>query len=369
MKRHSDGFSLVEVIIAIAVLAVVAMSLLAYFSSANRYTNWGKTTQKADMAAQSVIEELASCTTFDQIKNDLASGSAVWVVESPEPSDNSYRLTRSISVDGTDYKARVKLDFEPYKGTSSTDPTPTPLSKFNDYQAPQLDKVYSENNVVLEETDQTETALSDLFYQAYQNDKGITKEDIRGDGEEEPKGELKRTMHIDIKPYETDKLYLVKGWYEYSYEKDGATYSCETPVKDVKIEKDALDKIYLFYRPVNSKLDKETLDITAGSGISPEKFSYYVIRQEEKAEPSDAATPAPTSPPYILEITSEGNSASPDLKDKVYNNAKLASGSDSLIRHEAKDRIAMITVEIYYADEKDFNEENRIVMVQTSKGA
>lgn len=367
MKRHSDGFSLVEVIIAIAVLAVVAMSLLAYFSSANRYANWGKTTQKADMAAQSVVEELASCTTFDQIQNGLvASGSGVWQVITPsDPSDSSYRLNRDISVDGTDYKARVKVDFDSYKSAPGGVPTATPLSKFNDYAMPQLEKVYSEKNVVLEETDQTEAALGDLFYQVYKSNKSITKETIRGG--------LSRKMYIHLAPYsasdgETPAIYLVKGQYEYTY----GSYQSEQPIKEVKIPADSLERIYLFYRPVNTTMTEETLDITAESGFPAgfqlTDFSYYVIRQDAIAESSDEA--APTPPPCKLEITSGGSAASAVLKDKVYNNAnQLDSGSDNLIVHKPKDRIAMITVEIYYADETDFIEENRIVMVQTSKGA
>lgn len=365
MGRRSEGFSLVEVIIAIAVLAISVMSLLAYFSSANRYVNWGKSTQKADMAAQSVIEELASCRTFDQIQHDLvASGSAVsgekWEeIASPDPGDHTYKLSRKISVDGSDYTARVTLDFDSYKTSAFAGATTTPVSKFNDYEVPQLDKVYSDNNVVLEETDQTEAAVGDLFYQVYKQDKSITRTTIRGG--------LQRTMHIDIAPYtggtdeEKEKIYVVKGRYEYRY----STYQCDMPVREVKIEKDSLKNIYLFYRPVNGVLARETLDVAADPGLPAgfmlTDFSFYAVLQKDTVEPPGT---------YELEITSNGSPASVGLKNKVYNNAnKIGSGSDGLIEHKPGDRIAMVTVEIYDADETDFKEENRIVMMQTSKGA
>ena len=370
MKRQSDGFSLVEVIIAIAVLAIVAMSLLLYFSSASRYAEFGKTKQRADMAAQSVVEELASCTTFEQIENKLVEpDDSDWtVVSTPSPGKNSYLLSRKISVDSMDYKARVTLDFDSYKATASA--TTTPVSKFNDYQAPQLEKVYSENNVVLEETDQTDAAVRDIFYQVYKNDKTITTEGIQNETDDVTgESKLKRTLHIDMMPYTGDPdntdLYLVRGWYEYKYvKKAGETYQCEMSVKDVKIEKDKLQKIYLFYRPVNSTLDKETLDITATgmpAGFDLTKFSFYAILQQEEA----------VTPPYgyHLEITSGGNPTDA-LKNKVYCNTEGSAGSsEGLIIHKPKDRIATITVEVYYEDETDFNEENRIVKVQTSKGA
>lgn len=363
MKRQSDGFSLVEVIIAIAVLAIVAMSLLSYFSSANRYTNWGKKTQKADMAAQSVIEELASCTTFDQIENKLAEpdDSAWKVLSTPAPGDgkNSYQLSRdNISIDDMEYKAIVTLDFDAYKATASA--TTTPASKFNDYEVPQLEKVYSENNVVLEETDQTDSAIGDIFYQVYKNNKSISKATIRNG--------LIRTLHIDMSPYSdgtgSDELYLVRGRYEYQYVEGGTTYRCEMSIKDVKIETDALQKVYLFYRPLNSSRTVETLDITANgmpAGFDLTAFSFYAVLQQDVVTPPSG---------YHLEITSEGSPASVNLKDKVYCNAGVAGGSsDGLVTHKQKDRIATVTVEVYYGDETDFNEDNRIVKVQTSKGA
>ena len=361
MKRQSDGFSLVEVIIAIAVLAVIAMSLLLYFSNASRYAEFGKTKQRADMAAQSVVEELASCTTFEQIEEKLVEpdDSAWTVVSTPSAGKNNYLLSRKISVDSMDYKAMVTLDFDSYKATASA--TTTPVSKFNDYQAPQLEKVYSENNVVLEETDQTDAAVRDIFYQVYKNDKTITTAAIR-DG-------LGRVLHIDMMPYTGDPdsadLYLVRGRYEYQYEKAGVTYQCEMSVKDVKIEEDKLQKIYLFYRPVNSILNEETLDITATgmpAGFDLSKFSFYAVLQQEET----------VTPPYgyHLEITSAGNPTTDVLKNKVYCNTEGSAGSsDGLIIHKPKDRIATVTVEVYYEDETDFNEENRIIRVQTSKGA
>lgn len=194
MKRKADGFSLVEVIIAVAVLAITAMFLLSYFSGANRYANWGKKTQKADMAAQSVVEELASCTTMEQIEQMVAASGSSWVATStPDPSgDNAYYLSRNVSADDMDYTARVKFDFEPYKAT----PPPAAsgqAAKFNLYEVPQLEDVYSKNSVVLEETDQTVSATGELVYQVYQDDKSVAKSTIENG--------LKRTTHIHIAPY------------------------------------------------------------------------------------------------------------------------------------------------------------------------
>lgn len=353
MKRQVDGFSLVEVIVAIAILAIVAMSMLSYFSGASRYAGKGNSTQKGDMAAQSVVEELASCTTMKQIEEMVAASGSAWKVDAaPSPKEKKYKLRRPVAVGDTEYQARVTLDFDSYMATAKPDPTPTMASEFNRYEVPQLEEVYAEGNVVLEETDQTNVAVGELFAQIYKtdetkSDEAISRKTIRSG--------LKRAMYIHIEPCaeedstDSTDLYLVKGYYRYWYEESGKTYECEVPIRVNKIEKDTLKKVYLFYRPVSSSLSSETLDITAATGIDLTDFSFFAILQKDEVTP-----PAK----YRLNFTS------PSLK--LHTNANPAL--DELITHKAEDRIAMVTVEIYHKDELYFNEENRIVMVQTSKG-
>ena len=362
MKRKADGFSLVEVIIAVAVLAIVVMFLLSYFSGANRYANWGKKTQKADMAAQSVVEELASCMTMEQVEDMVAASGSSWVATStPDPSgDNAYLLTRNVSVDDTNYKAKVKFDFLSYKATPPPAATGQ-ASKFNLYEVPQLEDVYSKHSVVLEETDQTASATGERVYQVYQDDRSVSKSTIENG--------LKRTMHIHISPYAdasgSNSLYLIKGYYEYLFENAGKTYKSEMPIKDVKIEKDSLQKIYLFYRPVNALLENDSLNISVDSsipaGFNLTDYAFYPILQKDSVNP-------PSN--YQLTVdTSGGTVTSAELLKKVFTNAKLAVGTSAgLVTRKAEARIAKVTVEIYYEDETVFNEENRIVMVQTSKG-
>ena len=59
MKRQVQGFSLIEVLIAIAILGVASLALLSFFSSANLYSSTGKSTQEADLVAQSVLEAVS----------------------------------------------------------------------------------------------------------------------------------------------------------------------------------------------------------------------------------------------------------------------------------------------------------------------
>lgn len=364
MKRQSDGFSLVEVIIAIAVLAIVAMSLLLYFSNAGRYAESGKTKQRADMAAQSVVEELASYTNYEQIEKNLigVSGSE-WVVKSsPNGSENAYRLFRTgLEVDDMKYDASVKLDFN-VNGTY--EPSTTQVPAYNDYEVPQIEKVYSENNVVLEETDQTEVAEADIYYQIYnyyiKNNltmPSITKEDIRAG--------MTREIHISIGyADDSEELYLVRGNYDYKYVESGKTYLSTTSIKDVKIEKDALKKVYLFYKQVNDGAANDALDIIADSSVRSEltseesEFSIYMVLQKAASVTDD------TLSGYTLNTSG----VFPELASKIHRNFGSDDLDKNLITKTKKRRIADVTVEIYREGEADSGEDP-VVTVHTSKGA
>ena len=97
------------------------------------------------------------------------------------------------------------------------------------------------------------------------------------------------------------------------------------------------------------------------------KCRLRMLKSKETIYKKDFVNP-PSN--YQLTVdTSGGTVTSAELLKKVFTNAKLSVGTSAgLVTRKAEDRIAKVTVEIYYEDETVFNEENRIVMVQTSKG-
>ena len=99
MKRQIQGFSLIEVLIAIAILGVASLALLSFFSSANFYSSTGKSTQEADLVAQSVLEEVDSCKTLTEIDSQLmaATGSA-WTLVKKNRQATSARLARPMAL-------------------------------------------------------------------------------------------------------------------------------------------------------------------------------------------------------------------------------------------------------------------------------
>ena len=111
MKRQIQGFSLIEVLIAIAILGVASLALLSFFSSANFYSSTGKSTQEADLVAQSVLEEVDSCKTLTEIDSQLmaATGSAWTLVKKK---NKQMTLSKKVTLNGSDYQARVLFDYD-----------------------------------------------------------------------------------------------------------------------------------------------------------------------------------------------------------------------------------------------------------------
>lgn len=346
MYNERDGFSLVEVIIAIAILGIIAMSLLSYFSLASNYSSKGKDTQKADMIAQSIVEEINSYQGVDGIETKLenATGSA-WTVDSlADNTTKKSKLTKKMSVDGTDYQAKVTLDYNYIPENSDGDET---AAKYNDYAMPQLEEVYSKNNVVFSEKDEFQTAISNIVCQ----NTDVSKTAIEN--------AVKRTMCIDFEKDMTNaEICHVRAYYEYKY--DGETYT--TVLKDAKIEMDKLEHVYLFYHLLRSDVQHEPVRINA-SALSNEKASkvkIYFVRQKGSHTPPSG---------YIIDISGEGNY---NLLKYASNNVPMqgiTSAPGAVIETKKGNRIAEITVEVYDGNETSFTEKRRIVILQTSKGA
>ena len=57
-KMNNKGFSLVEVIISMAILAIISIPLLNYFTDSMKYNAIAKTRQQATIEAQNIMEQL-----------------------------------------------------------------------------------------------------------------------------------------------------------------------------------------------------------------------------------------------------------------------------------------------------------------------
>ena len=228
MKRQIQGFSLIEVLIAIAILGVASLALLSFFSSANFYSSTGKSTQEADLVAQSVLEEVDSCKTLTEIDSQLmaATGSAWTLVKKK---NKQMTLSKKVTLNGSDYQARVLFDYD-YDTTDSEGNQVE--SKYNNYEQPKLQEIYSANNAVIVESDQMQAAVSHFYYK----NPSVSKSTIENG--------LSRDIVIDIQnDTEQEGIYRIDVSYRYSY--NGSEFSAV--VKNQKAEKETLENLSLIH--------------------------------------------------------------------------------------------------------------------------
>ena len=355
------GFSLVEIIIAIAMLAILVVPMFAYFTNAALNSSQGKNTHKANMAAQTALEDVESCETFEQIEEKLtsASGSSVgatWEVDSAYDSTNKRTvLKKDITVDGSTYHTVMTIDYKGdggvYKQAYS--------DRFNEFDEPELSSVYSENNLVFSDsTDVESEALSEFLYSHRSQSIATIK----------ASPDFKRTLGIHIE--KSGSLYVMTAYYDYTY--DGESYRGYLGNKSIQINK--LKNVYIFYKFRDGHKDEDEnvfvdIDntITDASGIN-----MYFICQE--------ASTAGLGSSYYLNVTGSGVFDNLTYKPVYYTNVFDGSGNPkvkptgltsmrSLTGSRFSDtdnikRIAKITVDVY----NPTNLSDRLVRLETSKG-
>ncbi len=232
-----EGFSLVEVIIAVALLAFMALPILAYFTNAAVTTSRGKNSQKAAMAAESVLEELNSFDTLEQMEEYLKAESAAdpgWSITQAESVTGEAGKTtattltrRDIEVDGTTYNAKVTLEYN-YPSVSGGYTNP------NLQELPELKEVYSSENAVIAEEDQLDRAVSH-YLMKYPDQ---SKVDIIN--------KLNRKLCLDIT--EKEDIFTVTGSYHYTYN-GSESDSYDAVVARTKVKDPA--NVYFFYKRTN----------------------------------------------------------------------------------------------------------------------
>lgn len=347
-KKHGhltrEAFSLVEVIIAIAVLAVLMIPTLTYFTNASLFATQGKESQRAEVAGQSALEELKEYDTFAEIES-LSSGG--WTVEATSPpagTAGAATLTKEIDEDGEHYKAYVTVDYD-YGVTEEMD-------DFNNYEVPDVKQVYTTNSVVFAESDQRELAINEL-YGSLDSDDSTTRAEIQANAT--------RELHLEIADVvgSTD-LCTVRAYYIYRY----GGKSTKVFIRSAQASKEKLRQIYLFYKPFRSDLLTENVYVYVKPGIYSDdeikKLMVYFVLQNDSTV---------TKPDTYSFIWNESGDAVKLGKDNYFSNG-IGSVPDKvtseLVLHNKKKRIAKISIDVY--DLSDTSKSKLRAHVESAKG-
>lgn len=284
-----DGFSLIEVILAVAILALVSVPILNYFTNSSLRTIDGRNKQTATMAAESVVEELNSYSNYKQIKDLTAtaapgapapSSTPVWKVSPAEPGEThdpqSDYIERKLEVNGVNYLAKAKIDYGVYKSGMKTidDSAGEKIghgngdvinSKFNDYHIPNPSEVYSESNVVAAEDDEIDSALSE-FYTTLNASTPSGGNSIVDWGVIE--AGIQRTVCVDISYKDSSKKeYEIRVYYLYTFTHSGRSLETEVTLQNTCVKTSKFKRVFVFYDPLRAGATDEPIRIRTGSEI------------------------------------------------------------------------------------------------------
>ena len=112
--KQNMGFSLVEVLVAIVILAIISLPVLSTFSNAARINAKARRTENANTAINNIVEE-ARIVSLD----DLADGNGKYNYQTLGTSSNTYLVADKgqqyfTGVDGEKYFIRTKFNGNPY---------------------------------------------------------------------------------------------------------------------------------------------------------------------------------------------------------------------------------------------------------------
>lgn len=374
LRQNDQGFSLIEVILAVAILALVTLPIINYFTYSGLRTADGRDKQSATVVAENVLDELNSYDNFEQIENIASSGAvdaASWTVV-PDPSNPTKftytDLTKKVQLNGFDYEAKVHITYTNHtttdgktydtgydSNTVTKDTNEAITSEFNDYEIPDPNRIYGKESVVAKEDDQLDQAISYfLTNEATDSNTFFTKYNLIKD-----KLNRKLAIHLEYKDGNPD-VYRVK--VSYLYELNGANISpgikngvCEVPIETSEVKKETLKNIYVFYN-LRDGHDNDKLKVTFGTGMAEDDIKdirFYLCGLTTTECPQRVNN-------YKFSLTSDSDSLA--LKCKYFFNgntdttltAKKDDGTDEeFVRRDTKKRIGAIEVSVY---EKGSNE-------------
>ena len=416
MKRivkREEGFSLIEVIVAVAILAILSMPILLYFTNSAIQSANGRYEQAADMAAQTIVEEIDSVNNFDYIEYGLINAPDApekkWkVISYATDDDPKSELTKPVSVNGNKYIADVTIDYGGAYGspfsvpisdsdeTLETDDSDTSgiklKAKYNNYQNPHFRDLYSDQSVVISEKKDTfETGVNNLFYELNGNAPGEAPNPDSTVSVSDIKAKIKKTYKLTTIAYPAD-MYTVKGSCVFGYDSNGdggvdATEpTTEVVLINTQIEKTKLKSIYFLFMPTYGDKELSGENVTQNvivdfnSMMEPDGVNHAgdmevsFIRQNTYSIGADGNEVVDTPKVFTLKMdTSSGPDGLPKSKNhnmsKYFTNDKveLENGvvSGGLINKTKDKRIASVKVEIYRSDESG-NKEGKVLATNTT---
>lgn len=345
---NHKGFSFIELLVSIAILAIVLVPLLSNFVTAARVNAKARKIQNETLLGQSILEDIKSKTVQDM-------GTEYDDYYEAIPMDGvTYYAKKDVEYDGSDYDILLTLDSNSYKVVNPTNPEGEKIG-YNTFRMPIISEINNSKNILAMESFETDLAVATL----HQNHI-LYCEQERGKHKEDPSFSISEYSIDDIRKYlqkqinisitQSDSDIYAKVVFEYSSSSESITIPGSGTESYTVVEKQLSDidgNIYLFYNPSYSDRISISKDI-----LITDEIDIYVAKQE-------LATPIISIPEQLIGTIPVGI--------HLYSNVDYGYGSIGYVKKdEAKNRIYDVKVQLFKAG-TNFAPEELCVEFQTTK--
>lgn len=385
-KQNNDrGFSLVELLVAVTILAIIAIPLMHGFVSATATNAKARKMEQATTVAGNVMEDVKVTPLEELLSREGAVQDPEWKMTTESGEEItviSYTLRYdNLTADGTEYKAIVTLD----AGAGIIEG----YNQLTDYNQHELAQLY-DMNAVYDAFFIQETALDDEMIESFAASTGADEADVRAD--------MERNIFLDIREesgvqlVDVNVAYTYGGDTRYMAPQNQGIYSNASPSTGLR-------NVYVFFQPLynrgSGEAPKETITVRHHCcSDAKEQINVYLVKQntneaaedenyavnvnlmEEAREPSSyrgedgawqvmtrictnlsyPASPSDAVPEqiYVKYSSWDGGYQESALVSGTTVSAKTLAGLTDLAAEEKQNRIYNVTVSVYEKDADEY---------------
>lgn len=377
ISLDQNGFTLVEMIVTICILAFITVPILSYFSNAAKHNARSRKSQNATVAAQDMLEQLKNMKGDISNQTDFAKADTAgeWTTS---VNGTDLECTRTFTVDKSTFSIKAVITPVNSYQRATRDAAGninTSTQSYSDYTLGSLDP---KTDVVATEPTNIENTAALYFYGLSQKAGGTTLTmDIA-------RKNLKRTILVEAAPSASKAGYAV---YKVSYKyelNNGASYPGITTgsnytqmVESTTIKDENISNIYLFYNPLaaDHMYQNDLVDVKFDTALTSKadfakkngKVRLYLVGQNSVANGVTAPTGYTNrASTYKVQVKVDAGLAA-KMKDPTTNKTtfktNLTSGEftssdvtpdyEKLVDQDSANRVADITVTVTDSDGKE----------------
>lgn len=366
--KKNAGFTLIEVILSMAILAIVTIPLLTYFTDSMKYSAKMAVRQKATALAQEITEGLKAEDQLLQKLDDGAGGS-FYGVKCLED-DVRYTL-KSSSMNPADGTGAVTYQMDEPDGKYHVEITVSTNTTANEKTRPITYGINNICDVLAVENEQYKQAVS--YFLSVNSANFTQNTGVAVLSEQQVKDNMSRKMYMDIVYTPGDASpYYVQVYYIYSCtglnSVNPKVYNTEKEIL-ADIYMTQLSSIYLLYDQMPGKDDE--LEVTSNTTLPENPVLYLVCQNPANSNAYKLkVTKLATDQKIRSNISENGGSSdyggvynlnASGLLDTAYATGISESGSPV--------RLVEITATVYEKNNSgDYTSETPIISITTTKG-